>query len=990
MFRRFHLMPAHLAPLAAGARGLSMGTIINTVKSKNLFDPKLVDTTTKYYLDNFSNTTYSNHFSDADIAMHIQGVLTAEARQRIGDSFVYVHETPSDVFYLCGNSPAQRVEMVRRVASFVSRTDGPKDHGTVTRSYVSADRKMAIFYASYEKYVNPNPPQGECSLDVVGTDAYLRSLDPEVRKIHQKVMDRVTKSVYPVYEIFEKDGALNFTMASFTERTNHIASLLSVFHEIKGIEVFRSTSYTFSNHINIYSFQMVGVTPEQIQERASFVGLIPNRPSTALTRMHQEGQLTVEEAVYLDSALIFSSYFTTLPKSDDYVHLMTIVAKEANGANRLNNLRRELSQEVVSERYTSWMLSLYPEFGKALYKDFKKGSTAESRAAILSEIEKRLRDDQRPPFDLSIFKGILKFNAMVLKHNFYKTDKAALCYRMSPEFMRESDFSVIPYAVFLFVGSQWRGFHIRFTDISRGGVRMIISKPNTYAKNKRSVFQENYNLAFTQNLKNKDIPEGGAKGTILVASRYLTQFAPVRCRHIFLQYVDSMMDCILPAEKGVVDNLKKEEIIFLGPDENTAGTFPAAGALYSKARGFKSWKSFTTGKDASLGGIPHDEYGMTTHSVRAYVEGVYSKLGLDGSKLKKFQTGGPDGDLGSNEIKRSTEIYIGLVDISASLHDPNGLNKEELLRLATERLPLRHFNKSKLSKDGFLVLTEEKNVKLPDGTVVEDGARFRDEFHFLPYSNGDVFVPCGGRPRSVTLDNVGRFLRIPDADGEGMLAGKFEKIPKEQLKFKYIIEGANLFITQDARVALERCGVVLFKDASTNKGGVTSSSLEVYAGLCLSDEEHAKHMCVHKGQPVPEFYKKYVEEIKDRIQENARLEFNAIWAESLKDPKTPRIYIADRLSQKNVNMRANMLNSDLFENKQLVRYILKEYTPKTILELVDIDTIMQRVPVGYQHAICAMSLVSKYVYSSGLHANEFDFFKYMNMMANNAQAQSKV
>lgn len=29
------------------------------------------------------------------------------------------------------------------------------------------------------------------------------------------------------------------------------------------------------------------------------------------------------------------------------------------------------------------------------------------------------------------------------------------------------------------------------------------------------LFDENYNLASTQSLKNKDIPEGGAKGTIL-------------------------------------------------------------------------------------------------------------------------------------------------------------------------------------------------------------------------------------------------------------------------------------------------------------------------------------------------------------------------------------------------------------------------------------------------------------------------------------------
>jgi hypothetical protein len=35
-----------------------------------------------------------------------------------------------------------------------------------------------------------------------------------------------------------------------------------------------------------------------------------------------------------------------------------------------------------------------------------------------------------------------------------------------------------------------------------------------------SQFQENYGLAFTQNLKNKDIPEFGSKGTILLNPGY--------------------------------------------------------------------------------------------------------------------------------------------------------------------------------------------------------------------------------------------------------------------------------------------------------------------------------------------------------------------------------------------------------------------------------------------------------------------------------------
>jgi glutamate dehydrogenase len=72
--------------------------------------------------------------------------------------------------------------------------------------------------------------------------------------------------------------------------------------------------------------------------------------------------------------------------------------------------------------------------------------------------------------------------------------------------------------MFLVVGNEFRGFHIRFRDVARGGIRIVRSRnKEAYSINQRQLFDENYNLAATQNLKNKDIPEGGAKGTILPA-----------------------------------------------------------------------------------------------------------------------------------------------------------------------------------------------------------------------------------------------------------------------------------------------------------------------------------------------------------------------------------------------------------------------------------------------------------------------------------------
>lgn len=66
-------------------------------------------------------------------------------------------------------------------------------------------------------------------------------------------------------------------------------------------------------------------------------------------------------------------------------------------------------------------------------------------------------------------------------------------------------------------------------------------------------------------------------------------------------------------------------------------------SVHARDRGAETWwKSFTTGKSAeTLGGVPHDKYGMTSLSIRQYVLGLYKQLGLRERDITKVQTGGP-------------------------------------------------------------------------------------------------------------------------------------------------------------------------------------------------------------------------------------------------------------------------------------------------------------------------------------------------------------
>ena len=53
------------------------------------------------------------------------------------------------------------------------------------------------------------------------------------------------------------------------------------------------------------------------------------------------------------------------------------------------------------------------------------------------------------------------------------------------------------------------------------------------------------------------------------------------------------------------------------------------------------------------------------------------------------------------------------MDGSGVIYDPNGLNREELLRLANSRMMISNFDMSKLGPGGFRVLVDEPSATLP-------------------------------------------------------------------------------------------------------------------------------------------------------------------------------------------------------------------------------------------------------------------------------------
>lgn len=477
----------------------------------------------------------------------------------------------------------------------------------------------------------------------------------------------------------------------------------------------------------------------------------------------------------------------------------------------------------------------------------------------------------------------MSFIHHTLKTNFFRVNYTALSFRLSPAYLdeipfeRKKKFPTLPYGIFFIKGMHFFGFHIRFKDLARGGVRTVfpdqIEESNAERNN---VFTECYNLAYTQQEKNKDIPEGGAKAIIFLKpydqleseasilskeleaagfaeGEIVQKMALFRqeqmaeylyhAQRSFIESLLAIINCHPDGQlrtKYIVDYYQRPEYIYLGPDERMYDSMINWIASFSKRYNYKPGSAFISGKPNL--GINHKEYGVTSLGVQVYVDAVLRYMGIDPQKqpFTVKMTGGPDGDVAGNQICNLYHYYgqtaklVALTDGSGTIYDAQGLDLALLVELFKEGKPIKYYPAERLSDGGFLVDKAAKRSqsalvqqtlcwRKKGASVVEDWLSGSD-MNYLLRSNvhqvyADIFITGGGRPRTLNQSNITDFL-----DEKG------------QPTAKAIVEGANLYLTPEARTTLEERGVLVIKDSSANKTGVICSSYEVLCGLTLGDE----------------------------------------------------------------------------------------------------------------------------------------------------------
>ena len=598
----------------------------------------------------------------------------------------------------------------------------------------------------------------------------------------------------------------------------------------------------------------------------------------------------------------------------------------------------------------------------------------------------------------------MNFIHFTLKTNFFRTNLTAHSFRLDPQYLNETPFCrktlfpFLPYAIFFIKGMHFFGFHIRFTDLARGGLRTVYPMNlEQVVFERNNIFSECYNLSLTQHMKNKDIPEGGAKGVIflnpyqrlesetLVLKKELeiTKLSEEdieRKIHLFEKeqkieylhqaqrsYIESLLILVNCAPNGsiraknIIDYLGYPEYLYLGPDENMHDEMIQWIANYSQRHQYKPGGAFISGKPKT--GINHKEYGVTSLGVNVYMEHLLRYLGINPveNSFTIKMSGGPDGDVAGNQICNLYRYYpktaklLALIDASGTIYDPNGLDLGTLVELFKQSKPIKYYPPEKLSSGGFLLDKYAKRNETPfiqqtlcwrkhNHTLEEEwlsGSEMNQRLRYTVHqTKTDIFIPAGGRPKTLNKDNIEEFL---DLNGKPTSKG--------------IIEGANLYLTGEARLYLEKLGVLIIKDSSANKTGVIGSSFEVLCGLSLTDEQFMHHKSV------------LVQEILERLAVCASNEAKLIL---LTHKKTGQFLteISTEISDR-INLYTNQLLDYLNLipwpenlNDPLVHCFL-DYCLPTLRNRFSKE-LMEKIPENHKKAIVASYIAAQLVYQKGL------------------------
>jgi len=496
--------------------------------------------------------------------------------------------------------------------------------------------------------------------------------------------------------------------------------------------------------------------------------------------------------------------------------------------------------------YMEGALTSYPLIAAELVKFFKEkfnpdnGLMSDKKTqARISKITSHLEKVSSLDHD-RIFRSLVNLIQATLRTNFFQaaedgTQKKYLSLKLDSNQIEDLPLPKPYREIFVYAG--WtEGVHLRGDKIARGGLR--------WSDRHEDFRTEVLGLMKAQQVKNAVIVPMGAKGGFVVKNppteggRDAFFAEGIHCYKTFIRGLLDISD----NRKGKkiispVDVLKYDEedpYLVVAADKGTATFSDIANGLADEY-GFWLDDAFASGGSV---GYDHKVMGITARGAWESVKRHFRELNFD-TQSEEFSVVGV-GDMGGDVFGNGMLLseHIQLIAAFNHLHifcDPNpdaAKTFKERQRLFDAVKGWDHYNQKLLSKGGRIYSRFDKSLEL----TPEIKARF-DIKDDKVSPNELMRAMLKARTDLLWFGGIGTYIKATsESDLDvGDKGNDALRVNAPELRAKVLGEGANLAITQAARIEYAQHGGRLNADYIDNAGGVASSDYEVNIKILLNE-----------------------------------------------------------------------------------------------------------------------------------------------------------
>ncbi|MHA1549127.1 MAG: NAD-glutamate dehydrogenase [Alphaproteobacteria bacterium] len=427
----------------------------------------------------------------------------------------------------------------------------------------------------------------------------------------------------------------------------------------------------------------------------------------------------------------------------------------------------------------------------------------------------------------------------LLRTNFYMTDeqdaaKAEIVFKFDP---RAIDFlpEPRPYREIYVYAPRVEGVHLRFGEIARGGLR--------WSDRAQDYRTEILGLVKAQQVKNAVIVPVGAKGGFV--AKWLR---PGMTREAFLAEGQAAYRVFVASLLDITDNLHGETVVppaqmmrrdgddpylVVAADKGTASFSDIANGI-AVDHGFWLGDAFASGGSA---GYDHKKMGITARGAWEAVKRHFREMDTD-IQTTPFSVAGigdMSGDVfGNGMLLSPTTRLLAAFDHRDIFIDPDPdptLSFAERKRLfQTPRSSWQDYDRDLLSAGGGVFSRRDKSIPLTSqirDALGLSGQRATPNIVIRAILSADVDL--------LWLGGIGTYVKAPEERDEdvGDRSNDALRITADAVRARVIGEGANLGLTQRARISYGLAGGRCNSDAIDNSAGVNTSDIEVNIKIAL-------------------------------------------------------------------------------------------------------------------------------------------------------------